>query len=152
MNKVCGRYGEYICDATNDDVCSIACRDICISRRKATERATQSDQQDRRRQLDESDDALRRKLGIRATAVSTAGSGHEHESQLQMGLSRLLVDFAHEQEDDGRLPTALVTNLLANHFESPTPVQMQTIPCVLQGSHVCVFLCFALCPSEAKVR
>uniref|UniRef100_A0AAV1U870 RNA helicase n=1 Tax=Peronospora matthiolae TaxID=2874970 RepID=A0AAV1U870_9STRA len=129
---VCGRYGQYICDATNDDVCSLACRDVCIIRRKTSTQATLSAQ---RQQLE---DALRQEVGIRITAVSAAGTGHKQERQSQVWLPRLLMDFAQKQQDADILPTALVTNLFTNHFERPTPVQMQTIPCVLQGYHVLV--------------
>ncbi|OWY95388.1 DEAD/DEAH box RNA helicase, partial [Phytophthora megakarya] len=37
-----------------------------------------------------------------------------------------------------RLPTDLLANLSTNGFERPTPVQMQTVPCVLQGRNVLV--------------
>ncbi|OQR83068.1 hypothetical protein ACHHYP_15161 [Achlya hypogyna] len=29
---LCGRYGAYICDATDEDVCSLECRDACCAR------------------------------------------------------------------------------------------------------------------------
>eukprot|EP00300_Choanocystis_sp_HF-7_P035076 c4833_g1_i1.p1 GENE.c4833_g1_i1~~c4833_g1_i1.p1 ORF type:complete len:274 (-),score=30.98 c4833_g1_i1:25-846(-) len=33
---VCGRFGAYICDATNEDVCSLECRDECLTRNQPT--------------------------------------------------------------------------------------------------------------------
>ena len=30
--QICGRYGEYICDQTNEDVCSIECKNKTIKR------------------------------------------------------------------------------------------------------------------------
>ena len=30
--QICGNYGEYICDATDEDVCGFQCRDLCIQR------------------------------------------------------------------------------------------------------------------------
>ncbi|CAN6246752.1 unnamed protein product, partial [Urochloa humidicola] len=29
---VCGRYGEYICDQTDDDICSVECKTILLAR------------------------------------------------------------------------------------------------------------------------
>ena len=30
--QICGRYGEYICDQTNEDVCSVECKKKAIKR------------------------------------------------------------------------------------------------------------------------
>ncbi|OAY73658.1 DEAD-box ATP-dependent RNA helicase 41 [Ananas comosus] len=35
---ICGRYGEYICDQTNDDICSVECKTILLSRRADTKK------------------------------------------------------------------------------------------------------------------
>ncbi|GMF21983.1 unnamed protein product [Phytophthora fragariaefolia] len=73
---------------------------------------------------------LRSELGIRVSAGSAAETG---EALRRCPIP--LVDFAQEQVG-ARLPEQLLANLEANKLERPTPVQMQTIPCVLQGRHV----------------
>ncbi|POM72589.1 DEAD/DEAH box RNA helicase, partial [Phytophthora palmivora] len=115
---VCGRYGEYVCDATDEDVCSLQCRDVSIARR-------QQKRQQEAQGLKQSEE-LRRELGIKITIGSAGGSGNAP-------YPTPLVDFAQAQ-----LPKKLLMNLSANGFERPTPVQMQTIPCVLQGHNVLV--------------
>ncbi|KAF4036505.1 Helicase conserved C-terminal domain [Phytophthora infestans] len=121
---VCGKYGEYVCDATDEDVCSLECRDLCISRH---ETKLQQDRQQAQRS-----EELRRKLGIKITA----GSAPETVKSAQSWPTPL-VDFAQPQEGV-QLPQLLLANLNANGFERPTPVQMQTIPCVLEGHNILV--------------
>ncbi|KUF87720.1 ATP-dependent RNA helicase DDX59 [Phytophthora nicotianae] len=115
----CGRYGEYVCDATDQDVCSLECRDLCISRHQmklqhGAQQAKQSKE-------------LRRKLGIKISAQTVSETGKSVDSW-----PIPFVDFTQQQEGL-QLPETLLNNLSANGFERPTPVQMQTIPCVLIG-------------------
>ncbi|ETP03981.1 hypothetical protein F441_19163 [Phytophthora nicotianae CJ01A1] len=121
---VCGRYGEYVCDATDQDVCSLECRDLCISRHQmklqhGAQQAKQSKE-------------LRRKLGIKISAQTVSETGKSVDSW-----PIPFVDFTQQQEGL-QLPETLLNNLSANGFERPTPVQMQTIPCVLIGHNVLV--------------
>ncbi|KAG7401020.1 DEAD (Asp-Glu-Ala-Asp) box polypeptide 59 [Phytophthora boehmeriae] len=126
---VCGRYGEYVCDATDDDVCSLECRDLCqVKHQQQTQQSLQLQEQQAERA-----DILRRKLGIQVVLKTASGAGSVvRETQL---LPIPMVDFAQEQ-GTAKLPQELLMNLTANNFERPTPVQMQTIPCVLQGHNV----------------
>lgn len=121
---VCSRYGEYVCDATDEDVCSLECRNICISRRD-TKTQYQA-------LLTNRADELRRRLGIQISFISASGATHSAPSW-----PAPFVDFVQEQEGV-QLPKSLLLNLSANGFTRPTPVQMQTIPCVLHGQNVLV--------------
>ncbi|KAE8902820.1 DEAD-box ATP-dependent RNA helicase 41 [Phytophthora fragariae] len=127
---ICGRYGEYVCDATDEDVCSLEHRDICISRQGQRQSMHNSQLQDE--ETVKRAEQLRSKLGIELSSGSAAETGdNPHNWPIPF------VDFAQEQ-NGVQLPGELLTNLVGNGFERPTPVQMQTIPCVLQGHHVLV--------------
>ncbi|ETK74457.1 hypothetical protein, variant [Phytophthora nicotianae] len=75
---------------------------------------------------------LRRKLGIKISAQTVSETGKSVDSW-----PIPFVDFTQQQEGL-QLPETLLNNLSANGFERPTPVQMQTIPCVLIGHNVLV--------------
>ncbi|DBA04893.1 TPA: hypothetical protein N0F65_006895 [Lagenidium giganteum] len=122
---LCGRYGEYVCDLTDEDVCSIECRDVCIARHSQREEELARALQDER-DLDKAraDAArLRQQLDIRVSCVDDP----------TWTPPLLLNDFACEQ-----LPVELTHNLEANQYTQPTPVQMQSIPCILAGDSVLV--------------
>lgn len=127
--QICGRYGEYVCDATDEDVCSLECRDTCVSRQSQSQ-TTQSSQLQRDEETLRRAQQLRSKLGIEVSAGSAADTG-DHARNWPIPL----VDFA-QQQHCVQLPAELLANLVTNGFKRPTPVQMQTIPCVLQGHHV----------------
>ncbi|KAF1776810.1 P-loop containing nucleoside triphosphate hydrolase [Phytophthora cactorum] len=112
----------YVCDATDQDVCSLECRDLCLSRHETT---LHHDALQAKRS-----DELRRKLGIKISDSETAERSHQWPIPF--------VDFA-QQQGGVQLPKILSRNLSVNGFERPTPVQMQTIPCVLKGHNVSVF-------------
>ncbi|KAG7385400.1 DEAD (Asp-Glu-Ala-Asp) box polypeptide 59 [Phytophthora pseudosyringae] len=124
---ICGRYGEFVCDATDEDVCSLECRDVCIARRQPR---VQEDAQQAERS-----DELRRQLGIQISSGSASKTGPSEKGAQRWPVP--FVDFAQEQESV-QLPKQLLTNLSANGFERPTPVQMQTVPCVLKEHNVLV--------------
>nr|XP_056700143.1 probable ATP-dependent RNA helicase DDX59 [Euleptes europaea] len=127
---VCGRYGEYICDKTDEDVCSLECKAKHLLRVK--EQEEDSKPADRSVCLDctyvykENDfvlslrdgqvDNLRLQLGI---AV---------EGQ---GVAKPIVEFEH-----CGFPDILNCNLKKSGYEVPTPVQMQMIPVGLQGRDI----------------
>ncbi|KAL3674657.1 hypothetical protein V7S43_000597 [Phytophthora oleae] len=122
---VCGRYGEFVCDATDEDVCSLECRDICVSRQQ---QRLQSDQQ-----LNERADELRCKLGIKLAIKSTSETAARSFPASQWPIP--IVEF---EQGGMELPKELLSNLNASGFERPTSVQMQTIPCVLKGHNMLV--------------
>ncbi|TYZ63245.1 hypothetical protein PybrP1_009436 [[Pythium] brassicae (nom. inval.)] len=105
----CGRFGAYVCDATDEDVCSLECRDACIQRRRETEAR---------------DAQLRRKLGIRVTGACGA-----------RGLDPLLASF---DDCEPPLPPSLRANMRRAALETPTPVQMQVVPSALARANLLV--------------
>ncbi|XP_039185472.1 probable ATP-dependent RNA helicase DDX59 [Crotalus tigris] len=130
---VCGRYGEYICDKTDEDVCSLECKAKHLLQFKGEEESlkpTKSEQAISQPGVayvyeenefllsleDEQIESLKQQLGI---AV---------EGQ---GVARPIVEFEH-----CGFPEILSGNLKKTGYEVPTPVQMQMIPVGLQGRDI----------------
>ncbi|MBZ3882998.1 putative ATP-dependent RNA helicase DDX59 [Sciurus carolinensis] len=135
---VCGRYGEYICDKTDEDVCSLECKAKHLL------------------QVKEKDEKLKlsspQKVGSEPEPPSFDAFYvyKEHpfilnlrEDQIenlkqQLGISvqgqevtRPIIDFEH-----CGFPEALNHNLKKSGYEVPTPIQMQMIPVGLLGRDI----------------
>lgn len=128
---VCGRYGEYICDETNDDICSLGCKKILLGRIADTQlpvglppkRLAASDECFYVRDSDDKSgyaslttsqtELLRRKLEIHVNGVSVPPP---------------ILWFSSCD-----LPMKLLHNIEAAGFGAPTPIQMQAIPVALSG-------------------
>ncbi|XP_026527529.1 probable ATP-dependent RNA helicase DDX59 [Notechis scutatus] len=133
---VCGRYGEYICDKTDEDVCSLECKAkhlLQLKGEKESLKPTKSEQAISQPTFpdaayvyeenefllsleDEQIESLKQQLGI---AV---------EGQ---GVARPIVEFEH-----CGFPEVLSGNLKKAGYEVPTPIQMQMIPVGLQGRDI----------------
>ncbi|KAH6812371.1 P-loop containing nucleoside triphosphate hydrolases superfamily protein [Perilla frutescens var. frutescens] len=134
---VCGRYGEYICDETDDDICSLECKRSLLSqsaKSKASYAQPSStklpatdecyyvrdgNNESKPQDLSNSQTALlRRKLEISV-------QGHN--------IPDVILSFASCD-----LPLRLLQNLEAAGYEMLTPVQMQAIPSALTGQSLLV--------------
>lgn len=135
---VCGRYGEYICDQTDEDICSLECKAKHLLRVQEQEKGSKPAENDQVESQtgpaclnhtyiyqendfvlglqDEQVDNLRLQLGITV------------EGQ---GVARPIVEFEH-----CGFPDILNCNLKKSGYEFPTPVQMQMIPVGLQGRDI----------------
>lgn len=133
---VCGRYGEYICDKTDEDVCSLECKakhlrnkEEEVSKPAGSEKAeyqtnslffdgTYVYQEDAfvLNLQNEQVENLRQQLG-----VAVQGEG----------VARPIVEFEH-----CGFPDILNANLKRSGYEVPTPIQMQMIPVGLQGRDI----------------
>ncbi|NWW35195.1 DDX59 helicase, partial [Panurus biarmicus] len=133
---VCGRYGEYICDKTDEDVCSLECKakHLLLTQAKEKQLTSQqpTDSQAEAHQLnapyfykdhsfilglqDEQVENLRLQLGI-------AVQGQQ--------VPRPIVEFEH-----CGFPETLNSNLKNSGYEVPTPIQMQMIPVGLLGRDI----------------
>ncbi|XP_045438423.1 probable ATP-dependent RNA helicase DDX59 isoform X2 [Pipistrellus kuhlii] len=127
---VCGRYGEYICDQTDEDVCSLECKARHLLDVKGKEGEAPGGPPEapppapyayqehpfiaglREDQVE----SLRQQLGICVQGRAVA---------------RPIVDFEH-----CGLPETLNRNLRAAGYEVPTPIQMQMTPVGLLGRDV----------------
>lgn len=134
---ICGRYGEYICDETDDDICSVECKRILLSRlvksrslpaRPPPVQLPATDEcyyvRDLNNNLEsesltnEQTELLRRKLDISVKGDSVPAPI----------LSFSSCNF-HQK---------LLQNLEDAGYEIPTPVQMQAIPAALIGQSMLV--------------
>ncbi|XP_037352342.1 probable ATP-dependent RNA helicase DDX59 [Talpa occidentalis] len=134
---ICGRYGEYICDETDEDVCSLECKAKHLL------------------QVKEKEDKFKLSNAQKADSepespLNVAYAYKEHpfilnlqEAQIenlkqQLGIvvqgqdvCRPIIDFEH-----CGFPEALNHNLKKSGYEVPTPIQMQMIPVGLLGRDI----------------
>ncbi|XP_020527567.1 DEAD-box ATP-dependent RNA helicase 41 isoform X2 [Amborella trichopoda] len=136
---ICGRYGEYICDETDDDICSKECKQILLKRIRSSSpkpigpsptviKLTALDEcvyvSDIMQQCSDSSltsnqiDSLRNKNDIRVLGSSVPAP---------------IVSFS-----DCNLPQKLQDNLESLGYDIPTPIQMQVIPAALLGRNLLV--------------
>ncbi|NXD38836.1 DDX59 helicase, partial [Copsychus sechellarum] len=133
---VCGRYGEYICNETDEDVCSLECKAKHLLQTQAKEKELTSDQpagsQTEAHLLNTpyfyKDHSFI--LGLQDEQVENL--------KLQLGIAvqgqqvpRPIVEFEH-----CGFPETLNNNLKNSGYEVPTPIQMQMIPVGLLGRDI----------------
>ncbi|XP_020574044.1 DEAD-box ATP-dependent RNA helicase 41 [Phalaenopsis equestris] len=131
----CGRYGEYICDETDDDICSKECKQILLSKIKNDEKPTlkisiakvpASDEcfyvRDDRSSAESLNinqiESLRAKLGISVWGESVPGP---------------ILSFS-----SCNLPKKLEENLENAGYGLPSPIQMQAIPAALLNRNLII--------------
>ncbi|NXH15714.1 DDX59 helicase, partial [Bucco capensis] len=135
---MCGRYGEYICDKTDEDVCSLECKAKHLLQTQAKEDKLISEQLTKAESPGEShllnapycykDHSFI--LGLRDEQVENL--------KLQLGIAvlgqevpRPIIEFEH-----CGFPETLNHNLKSCGYEVPTPIQMQMIPVGLLGRDI----------------
>ncbi|XP_067394404.1 probable ATP-dependent RNA helicase DDX59 [Emydura macquarii macquarii] len=135
---VCGRYGEYICDKTNEDVCSLECKAKHLLQVKENEEVLNSDS------------LLKIESKPETFLLDTCYTYKEHSFilslqddqiknlKLQLGIvvqgeggTRPIIEFEH-----CGFPETLNYNLKNSGYEVPTPIQMQMIPVGLLGRDI----------------
>ncbi|EOA32441.1 hypothetical protein CARUB_v10015716mg, partial [Capsella rubella] len=115
---ICSRYGEYICDETNDDVCSLECKQTLLRRVDNARVFPATDECFYVRDTGSSfpdAELLRRKLEIHVQGQGAA-------------VPPPVLTFT-----SCGLPPKLLLNLETAGYDFPTPIQMQAIPAALSG-------------------
>lgn len=134
---ICGRYGEYICDETDDDICSTECKQILLLRLAETRKPVQLTPS--KNKLPISDECFY----IRDERVSE----YDCLTSNQIEVLRKKVDIRVKGESipapilsfsSCNIPPRLQENLEGAGYEMPTPVQMQAIPAALVGKNMLV--------------
>uniref|UniRef100_A0A7M4FIX1 RNA helicase n=1 Tax=Crocodylus porosus TaxID=8502 RepID=A0A7M4FIX1_CROPO len=134
---VCGRYGEYICDKTDEDVCSLECKAKHLLHVKEKEEWLKSD-------------GVMKPESQKETLLDIPYVYKEHpfilslqEDQIEnvklqlgiavlgQGVPRPIIEFEH-----CGFPEILNYNLKKSGYEVPTPIQMQMIPVGLSGRDI----------------
>ncbi|XP_039083536.1 probable ATP-dependent RNA helicase DDX59 [Hyaena hyaena] len=134
---VCGRYGEYICNETDEDVCSLECKaKHLLQVKEKEERSKLSNPQ-------EADSEPKSPLNAFYVYKEHPFILNLQEDQIenlkrQLGIvvqgqdvTRPIIDFEH-----CGFPEALNLNLKKSGYEVPTPIQMQMIPVGLLGRDI----------------
>ncbi|XP_027884624.1 putative ATP-dependent RNA helicase DDX59 isoform X1 [Xiphophorus couchianus] len=144
---MCGRYGEYICDATDNDVCSLECKANHLLQMgiRAGDYAFNV--------KDKNTDGKTSQPHHPAVNLGTSEAGYSYREdpfisgltdeqveriRLELGIKtegkdvrRPIVEFEH-----CGFPSLLSGNLKKAGYEAPTPVQMQMVPVGLTGRDV----------------
>ncbi|XP_059136776.1 probable ATP-dependent RNA helicase DDX59 [Peromyscus eremicus] len=134
---VCGRYGEYICDKTDEDVCSLECKAKHLLQVKEEEESLKASSPQRAASQPESPlDAFY--VYKEHPFIVTLREDQIETLKQQLGISvqgqevaRPIIDFEH-----CGFPETLNQNLKKSGYEVPTPIQMQMIPVGLLGRDI----------------
>lgn len=111
---ICCRYGEYICDQTNDDICSLECKHTLLNSRVSFPATDECFYVGSSSSTDDSSLLLRSKLDIHVQGAVVPPPS---------------LSFA-----SCGLPPKLLLNLETAGYDFPTPIQMQAIPAALNGT------------------
>ncbi|NXP76864.1 DDX59 helicase, partial [Ramphastos sulfuratus] len=134
---VCGRYGEYICDKTDEDVCSLECKAKHLLQTQANEKKLTSNQLTTAESQTET--CLNAHYLYKDHSFILGLQDEQIENlKLQLGIAvqgqqvpRPIVEFEH-----CGFPETLNHNLKKSGYEVPTPIQMQMIPVGLLGRDI----------------
>lgn len=133
---ICGRYGEYICDETEDDICSLECKQTLLSRISNSSRGGHTSL----KKLPTVDECYYVKDGKDKTGSQSLPSDQSEVLRKRLGIHvkgnsvpAPILSFA-----SCPLPQKLLENIESSGYEMPTPVQMQAIPAALTGKSLLV--------------
>ncbi|WOL15306.1 DEAD-box ATP-dependent RNA helicase 41 [Canna indica] len=133
---ICGRYGEYICDQTDDDICSIECKKILLARHEKTRNPTPNptpfkiptkDECYYVRDSDKIDSG-----GLTSVQIESL------RSKTEVCIRGRSVPAPVLSFSSCNLPEKLERNLETAGYVIPTPVQMQAIPAALDNRNLLV--------------
>ncbi|NWX99185.1 DDX59 helicase, partial [Nothoprocta ornata] len=129
---VCGRYGEYICDETDQDVCSLECKAKHLLSAPEKEKLKSN-------QLTEAENDFDITYSYKEHSFILSLQDEQIRNlKLQLGIvvlgqqvPRPIIEFEH-----CGFPETLNRNLKNSGYEVPTPIQMQMIPVGLLGNDI----------------
>ncbi|CAN6464614.1 unnamed protein product [Victoria cruziana] len=134
---VCGRYGEYICDTTEDDICSLECKQVVIARHHSD-----STKPIKLEALPVKVPVVDECFYIKDTGPnSTCSKSTEIESlryKIDIHVTGDSVPPPILSFSTHELPQKLHSNLEAAGYVIPTPIQMQVIPAAFMGRNLLV--------------
>lgn len=131
---MCGRYGEYICDKTDNDICSLECKAAHL----AAVCADFGDKLFNNKNTPEDSETTKSYSYKEDAFISELTEEQIDRVKAELGIvsagaevCRPVIEFQH-----CRFPAALARNLETAGYEAPTPVQMQMVPVGLTGRDV----------------
>nr|XP_020640349.1 probable ATP-dependent RNA helicase DDX59 [Pogona vitticeps]XP_020640350.1 probable ATP-dependent RNA helicase DDX59 [Pogona vitticeps]XP_020640352.1 probable ATP-dependent RNA helicase DDX59 [Pogona vitticeps]XP_020640353.1 probable ATP-dependent RNA helicase DDX59 [Pogona vitticeps] len=133
---ICGRYGEYICDKTDEDVCSLECKAkhlLQIKEKESSEEPPSSEKADSLSAFLDGSYVYEENAFLLSLRDEQIENLKQQLSIVVQGqeVTRPIVEFEH-----CGFPDVLSFNLKQAGYEVPTPVQMQLIPVGLQGRDI----------------
>ncbi|KAM6922078.1 putative ATP-dependent RNA helicase DDX59 [Xenentodon cancila] len=147
---ICGRYGEYICDATDNDVCSLECKACHLMQMgmgTGTDVFNPKDKNiDEKSQQPHHPEVKTGGIGLSEIVysykedqfISSLTDEQVERIKQELGIVtqgrdvwRPIIEFQH-----CGFPSTLSGNLKKAGYEAPTPVQMQMVPVGLTGRDV----------------
>ncbi|XP_071845059.1 probable ATP-dependent RNA helicase DDX59 isoform X2 [Apostichopus japonicus] len=141
---ICGRYGEYICDKTEADVCSLECKARNLTRMKC-ERGDEVElagltREDEQIAEDQPDEIVQSYFYTECLEISrlTREQVQDVRAQFDIFVEGLDVPRPVLSFEQLFLPSILLQNLKNANYLTPTPVQMQVIPAALKGRDLMV--------------
>ncbi|KAK8637539.1 hypothetical protein V6N13_064956 [Hibiscus sabdariffa] len=134
---ICGRYGEYVCDETDDDICSLECKQALLLRVANSLLPVCSPSTQRLPATDEC-------FYVR-DSVDRSGPPSLTCDQTELLRNKLEINVKGDAApapvlafSSCRLPEKLLQNMETAGYVMPTPVQMQAIPAALDGQSLLV--------------
>ncbi|XP_074858985.1 putative ATP-dependent RNA helicase DDX59 isoform X1 [Carettochelys insculpta] len=135
---VCGRYGEYICDKTDEDICSLECKAKHLLQAKEKEAGLHSDSLVTAESNPETPLHVTPYTYKEHSFILGLRDDQIQNLKLQLGIvvqgegvTRPILEFEH-----CCFPETLNYNLKSSGYEVPTPIQMQMIPVGLLGRDI----------------
>lgn len=133
---ICGRYGEYICDETDDDICSVECKRILLSR-LAKSRPLPA--QPPPVKLPTTDECYYVRDNNNLESESLTNQQTElMRRKLDISVKGDFVPAPILSFSSCNFHQKILQNLEDAGYEMPTPVQMQAIPAALIGQSMLV--------------
>ncbi|XP_065836718.1 probable ATP-dependent RNA helicase DDX59 isoform X2 [Oscarella lobularis] len=143
---VCGKYGQYICDATDEDVCSQQCKERHLRMRKEIE----NDEEKKKKEKEEEENT---ESEIKPSVPDLPFGLYKYRedesvremNQVQLDLLRTKLDIRVHGDGVPKPITdfsqchfhpTMYTNMKLLGLETPTPIQMQVIPSALKHRDV----------------
>jgi ATP-dependent RNA helicase DDX59 len=140
---ICGKYGEYICDETDHDVCSLECKKAVIERVKNGEIIQQSSSEETSSKISVQTPISGLFHAQLTGYIPHAAINSLTEFQIQSILTRNKISVQGKNIPrpilsftQCNLPTKMMKNLQSEGYKQPTSIQMQTIPTILIGRDI----------------
>lgn len=133
----CGLYGEYICDETDDDICSIECKKVILSKIANNPKPNVNFLDQRRIPTNDECFYIRDDNGL-GSQILTIREAESIRNKFDITVKGNNIPAPILSFSSCNLPQKLEQNLETAGYEIPTPVQMQTIPAAINNKNLLV--------------
>ncbi|XP_007032088.2 PREDICTED: DEAD-box ATP-dependent RNA helicase 41 [Theobroma cacao] len=134
---ICGRYGEYVCDETDDDICSLECKQTLLSGIANSLLPVGPSSTQRLPATDECF-YVRDSVDKSGFQFLTGDQAELLRKKLEIHVKGDVIPAPIVAFSSCALPQKLLQNIETAGYGMPTPVQMQVIPAALDGKSLLV--------------